>query len=71
MDQSNKSFRILECDALDAQLVDACYFDVVLGGPQFLDDIQYLPACGNNSDQFCSFHGECVNDACVCDSGES
>lgn len=58
-----------ECDELPEQLIDACYFDVVLGGPQFLDDVIYQPACGNNSDQFCSFHGSCVDDACVCTAG--
>lgn len=67
MDFSN--FSIPECDALDPQLIDACYFDVVYGGPVFLDDILYQPACGNNSDQFCSFHGACENDVCVCSAG--
>lgn len=29
------------CDALEPQLIDACYFDVVNGGDMFLEDIIY------------------------------
>ena len=57
----------LECDVLDSRLKQVCYFDVIVGGPQFLDDIEYQPVCGNNTDQYCSFHGTCVNNNTMCE----
>lgn len=62
---------IPECDEQPPGMVAACYFDVVLGGEQFLDDVLYQPACGNNTDQYCSFHGSCVDNVCVCTAGWS
>ena len=38
---ARKGVYVLECDPLDAELIDTRYFDVVLVGFQFLDDIQY------------------------------
>jgi len=65
------NYSVPECEAIDPQLRQVCYFDVIVGGPQFLDDIEYKPVCGNNSDQYCSFHGDCAEDnsMCICDEG--
>jgi len=67
------NYSVPECDRLLPAARQICYFDVIVGGDQFLDDIQYQPVCGNNTDQYCSFHGTCNenNTACICNAGWS
>lgn len=65
------NYSVPACDILKPLLVQVCYFDVIVGGPQFLDDLEYKEACANNTDQYCSFHGGCAEDGseCLCFSG--
>lgn len=65
------NYSVPECDVLDPQFQQVCYFDVIVGGPQFLEDVEYSPVCGNNTDQYCSFHGTCAEDnsMCICFAG--
>lgn len=61
------NYSIPECEALAPELVTPCKFDVVIGGPQFLDDIEYQQPCGSNDDQYCSYHGVCEPNGAFCE----